>query len=153
HVRRKNVWLAVCTPPNPEIGKVRAIAIEGQSTEVLSEPKVTRTYAIWIDVALGAFLAIGAAAAAWWLYGYFRPVRTGAEQWFEADISRVWAVLTNRYSELHERSRLHPLFSLINSTFVYGLRQGLRLNGETAVRVWMSLCAALWAGLFYATSR
>jgi hypothetical protein len=89
----------------------------------------------------------------WEMYFYFRPLQAGSEQWFQGDISRVWIVLTDRYSGLHERSRIHPLFSLVCSSSVYVLRGLLRMDKEVAVHVWIAAMAGMLSGQLYATAR
>lgn len=106
-----------------------------------------------LDVIALGLLAALTAAGAWYLHGYFTPRQAGAEQWFQADLSRVWAVLTDRYSGYHERSRIHPLFSFVNSTIVYALRVVAGLDKDTAVRAWTAFTAAGLSALTYATAR
>jgi hypothetical protein len=122
------------------------------SSGAVSEPSPPPRVS-WLDLAAIGLLAAVAAGGAWYLYAYFSPRQIGSEQWFESDLSRVWAVLTDRYSGYHERARIHPLFSLVNSTLVYGLRRAGRLDAETAVRLWVSASAAALAALVYATAR
>ena len=107
----------------------------------------------WLDVLLGMVCAAVAGVVAWHLFELYKPLQIGSEQWFQADLGRVWAVLTDRYSGYHERSRIHPLFSLVATPAVYGLRRIVGFDTLAAVRVWTAACAALWAVGFFSVAR
>ncbi len=67
--------------------------------------------------------------------------------WFEADIPRVFANMTDRESN-HYRTKVHPLFSLIAFPLVYALRTAL-LEPITAVRMVIATVASVWISLLF----
>jgi hypothetical protein len=68
--------------------------------------------------------------------------------WFEADIPRVYAILSDRWS-LNDRSTVHPIFALLLFPPVYLVRMLLGVDPWTAVRIVYAGVAGVWiAGLF-----
>ncbi|MBP0005908.1 MAG: hypothetical protein J7642_19690 [Cyanobacteria bacterium SBC] len=72
--------------------------------------------------------------------------------WFEADIPRVFANMTDRQSN-HYRTKVHPLFSLIAFPPVYLLQKISDLDPTQSARVVIAIVAALWLGLLFALLR
>ncbi|NEQ30842.1 MAG: hypothetical protein F6K04_07550 [Leptolyngbya sp. SIO4C5] len=68
--------------------------------------------------------------------------------WFEADLSRVFQNMTDHNSD-HQRTQVHPLFSLIAFPPTYLLGRFFGLEAQTAVGLVIACVAAFWAaGLF-----
>ena len=72
--------------------------------------------------------------------------------WFEADVMRVFANMTDRFSD-HFRSQVHPLFSLC----AYGLFKLFAampgISKLTAVRLTIASSAAMWVCAFFSLLR
>ncbi|MBW4653956.1 MAG: hypothetical protein KME20_13105 [Kaiparowitsia implicata GSE-PSE-MK54-09C] len=72
--------------------------------------------------------------------------------WFEADISRVYANLTDRGSD-HYRTKVHPLFSLFGYLPTFALAKLLSTDRMTAVQIFVGAIAALWMTALYTLLR
>lgn len=72
--------------------------------------------------------------------------------WFDADIPRVFANMTERLSD-HYRVKVHPLFSLIAFSPVYVLRKALGIDAIAAVRLVIAAVASLWLGTMFVLLR
>jgi hypothetical protein len=72
--------------------------------------------------------------------------------WFESDIPRVTANLTDRFSD-NSRLSVHPLFSLLTFPFATLLRVGWRTDVVTAVRLLTAITAALCLGTLFGLLR
>jgi len=108
---------------------------------------------LYVDLALASSFFFGAFVLSWQTFSYLEPIAFKPEVWFQADIGRVERVLTDRYSGFHERSRIHPLFSLVDTPIVYGLMRVGGLDATTSIQLLIALVAGLWATLFYVCCR
>jgi hypothetical protein len=72
--------------------------------------------------------------------------------WFDADIPRIFANMTERTSD-HYRVKVHPLFSLIAFSPVYVLRKALGIDAIAAVRLVIAAVASLWLGTMFVLLR
>lgn len=70
------------------------------------------------------------------------------DTWFHGDIPRVFQNMTDRGSN-HNRIKVHPLFSLLAYSPVFFLHQFFNLDQIDAVRIVLSLVAALWLGTLF----
>lgn len=101
---------------------------------------------------LVAFVAVS--VVAWIATGLMdRRLLTVAsvDTWFEADVARVVENMSDRWSNNY-RSQVHPFFSLIAVPFVFVLRAA-SLDAWTAVRVFISIMAGMWASGLFAVLR
>ena len=76
---------------------------------------------------------------------------TADNVWFQADVGRVYANMTARYSN-HYRTKVHPLFSLATNPVIHVLYR-IGLKEESAVRVFVSFIAGLWLSSIYLVLR
>ncbi len=76
----------------------------------------------------------------------------GADLWFAADIPRVYANMTDRFSN-HSRTKVHPIFSLLAFPPVFLMHKVLGLDGVTAVRLAIAAVAALCIILLFGVLR
>ena len=60
--------------------------------------------------------------------------RSAMDVWFEADIPRVFANMTSRWSH-HYRTSVHPLFPILTYPPVFLLEKGVGLSSMQAVRI------------------
>ena len=72
--------------------------------------------------------------------------------WFQGDISRVYSNMTERWFG-HERTKVHPIFSLIAYPPTYLLKIVLGVKSIIAVRLVIAAIAALWIGALYVLLR
>lgn len=79
--------------------------------------------------------------------------KTFDDVWFTADIPRVVHSMAVSPQKGSLRFFLHPLFSEFTYPPVFILQHVFGLNAIEAVRVVMSIVAALWLGVFYALLR
>lgn len=73
--------------------------------------------------------------------------------WFESDQPRIFACMTNRYSESHYRTNVHPLFSVTGFLPVYLARKGFHVEPVIAVRIVSSVVAGVWAAMMFVVLR
>ncbi len=104
-----------------------------------------------IDTAFSTLLILVFLAAAWISFSFSGTlVATGASRvqdvWFDGDLARVFANLTDRFSD-HYRNAVHPLSSLLLSTPTIALTQ-LGLSAELAARLTMATGAGFLAMTF-----
>ncbi|MBW2236415.1 MAG: hypothetical protein JRG85_13580 [Deltaproteobacteria bacterium] len=74
-----------------------------------------------------------------------------ANQWFQADVPRVYGNMTQRESN-HYRTGVHPLFSIATYPPVSALRRA-GLDEERAVRALIAGAAGLWLAILYGVLR
>lgn len=79
-----------------------------------------------------------------------RAVKAG-NVWFQADIGRVYANMTDRNSN-HYRTKVHPIFSLATNPVVWALHKA-GLQKQNAVRIIVSAIAGIWLALIYLVLR
>jgi hypothetical protein len=108
------------------------------------------------DVVIPLALALTAAVASYLAQLELTPAvfdRTrGFDVWFESDLPRVYANMTDLDSN-HYRARVHPLFSLTSYSVVKGLRAVPGIDGLTAVRLFTAATAGAWIVTVYALLR
>jgi len=92
-------------------------------------------------VALAASAGIASYLGAQLIHPWLLTDR-GADLWFAADIPRVFANMTDRFSN-HSRTKVHPLFSLIAFPPVFLMQKVLGQDALTAVRLAIAAVAAL----------
>ncbi|MFB2976342.1 hypothetical protein [Microseira sp. BLCC-F43] len=96
---------------------------------------------ILLVVALAASAGIASYLGAQLIHPWLLTDR-GADLWFSADIPRVFANMTDRFSN-HSRTKVHPIFSLIAFPPVFLMHKVLGLDALTAVRIAIAAVAAL----------
>ncbi len=109
-----------------------------------------RSDAVW---AVGLFIASACVFAA--LAGYLGERvldHTTDDAWFEADVSVVFANMTDRDAE-HRRTRVHPISSIVAYVPVTILRAVFGWSGVAAVRCFNALVAGLWCATFFVLLR
>jgi hypothetical protein len=79
--------------------------------------------------------------------------KSSDDVWFESDQPRIFACMTNRFSEYHYRTNVHPLFSMAGFLPVYLARKGGHVEPATAVRIVSSVVAAAWAAMIFVVLR
>jgi hypothetical protein len=105
-----------------------------------------------IDLLILGLLFVAGATACW-----IRAERVHASgpptanQWFQADVPRVYGNMTRRESN-HYRTRVHPLFSIATYPAVSALTRA-GLDEERAVRALMAGAAGLWLAILYGVLR
>jgi hypothetical protein len=67
----------------------------------------------------------------------------GNDVWFESDLGRIVANMSEHRSD-HYRTEVHPLFSLMTTPLVYGLRALLGISAVPAIRIVVAATAATW---------
>jgi hypothetical protein len=111
-----------------------------------------QAYQYWRDILLIVIIVAVAGFASYQGAQLISPIifdeNTITVKWFTADTMRVFANMTDRWSD-HSRIKVHPLFSLIAFPPVYVLQTALGVEPITAVRMVMAAVASLWfAALF-----
>jgi len=98
----------------------------------------------WKDITIGLLLAISAGLLSYAGASHIdREILNVDDVWFQADIKRVYANMTNRWAN-HYRATVHPLFSLTTFPTVQVLQRVLRVETVTAVRITCALVASFW---------
>jgi len=77
---------------------------------------------------------------------------TAEDTWFEADLPRIYANMTDRQSN-HYRTKVHPLFSLAGYLPVYPIKKVFHVEPIVAVRGVSSIIAGVWAVTLFAVLR
>ncbi|HET9961312.1 MAG TPA: hypothetical protein VFQ34_03150, partial [Nitrospiraceae bacterium] len=98
----------------------------------------------WRDVATALLLSVSVGLLSY--YGSTlvpNAVLDIYDVWFTADSPRVYANLTNQYSE-QSRTKVHPLYSLLVGVPTLALRKLTKVPSPVAVQSVMSIVAALW---------
>lgn len=73
--------------------------------------------------------------------------------WFESDVPRVFAVMTDPGSKYHARNSVHPLFSLFSTSSVFLIKKALDVDLITAMRMVLATVAFLWLVVLFALLR
>lgn len=108
----------------------------------------------WPDLAIAfAFALIAAFGSYAGTLRLTKVVRAPAmsDVWFDGDIPRVSVTLTDRWSDKHQRARVHPLFPLLTVP-AYGLR-ALGVSQSGIVTAFTVLVAFLWPTVLFALLR
>lgn len=106
----------------------------------------------WADIAIIIVLMFAAGFASYQGSQAVDPVildeKTIVVKWFTADTMRVFANMTDRWSD-HNRIKVHPLFSLLTFPPVYFLNTVLGIKAIAAVRIVIAAVASLWLGTLF----
>ncbi|MDP8963869.1 MAG: hypothetical protein M3O33_07755 [Cyanobacteriota bacterium] len=114
-----------------------------------------RAYPYWQDILLAVALAAVAGFTSYQGAQLINPVIVDAQSndvWFEADVPRVFANMTDRNSDNY-RTKVHPLFTLITFPIVFVIKRALNLNQITAVHIVIATVAFLWLGTLFIVLR
>jgi len=106
------------------------------------------------DALMAAALGAAAVAFAEWRFRMFdlAILDSAPDLWFEADANRVIEANASRYSEMHFRTTVHPLYALFVSLPMVVLRHfGLSFDGAAAATV--AAGAFLFTATFYVSAR
>ncbi len=103
------------------------------------------------------FTAVCAAAAVWAviLLSHFEFLRVcrGFDLWFDSDPARTVSNIVARYSTFHNRSHLHPLYSLLFATPFVTIIKVFGLSTSAVTMLYVGLQSALYAGAAYLAMR
>ncbi|MGI8766008.1 MAG: hypothetical protein ACR2KM_05795 [Gemmatimonadaceae bacterium] len=108
----------------------------------------------WVDVIVALVFALIAALGS---YAGMRRLTTVvrapemSDVWFDGDIPRVSTTITDRWSEKHQRARVHPLFPLITVP-AYAAR-AFGVSPRTVVTGFTLIVAFLWPIALFALLR
>ncbi|MGA7933340.1 MAG: hypothetical protein WCA35_07320 [Kovacikia sp.] len=113
-------------------------------------------YQYQIDILVALILAIGIAISSY-LGSQTIPDSLftdlyAQDTWFGADLPTVFGNITSLQSD-YGRNNKHPLFPLLIFPPIFILGKLLHLDSVTAVRIIVSLTAALWIGLLFTLFR
>src|SRR4028119_791309 len=114
-----------------------------------------RAYPYWQDILLAVALASVAGFASYQGAQLINPVIVDDQSnnvWFEADVSRVFANMTERNSDNY-RAKVHPIFTLITFPIVFVIKSALNINPITAVHIAIATVAFLWLGTLFIVLR
>lgn len=106
-----------------------------------------------LDVALFLALFLAVSLCVWsvtGIGGHVKPmidVRAD-DVWFEADVDRVFADMTDRGAN-HYKTTVHPLFPLLLYPLVHTIQTLFHLDAIRAVRFVIAAAAGLWLAAFY----
>lgn len=96
------------------------------------------------DILLVTVLAVVAGLACYSTAQLIAPsVSKVFDIWFDGDSPRVFSNMTSRTGE-HYRVKVHPLFSLIAYTAVFGIRKVCNIAPSVAVTIVMATVASIW---------
>lgn len=113
----------------------------------------TRQFSVELAVVIGVLIAAGA----WGVFQFsqfdFLRLCRGFDLWFDSDPARTVANITSRWVIFHERSVLHPLYSLLVAGPFGVLQTVLGLPTSTLTAVYVATQSALFSGVAYATMR
>lgn len=106
------------------------------------------------DVVLATVLGLAAAAfAVWRFYGFdFSVMTTVFDLWYDGDAPRVVESNLDRFSQLHYRTAVHPLFALLVSLPLVIISK-LGLSPQAATALFIGASAFALAAMFYAAAR
>jgi len=109
------------------------------------------------SVELALFAAVLLAAGAWgvFLFSQFEFVRVcrGFDLWFDSDPARTVANITSRWASFHDRSVLHPLYSLFVAGPFEVLQAVLGLPTSTLTTLYVAIQSACFTGAAYGALR
>jgi len=108
-----------------------------------------------IELLIFAGVLIGAGAWAMHLFSHFEFVRLcrGFDLWFDSDPGRTVANLTSRWVIFHERSVMHPLYSLLIAGPFGMLQTALGLPTSALTALYVAVQAACLTGAAYGALR
>ncbi len=83
----------------------------------------------------------------------FERLCRGFDIWFDSDPGRTVAGVTDRYAPYHERSRLHPLWSMLIAAPVRLISRVAGLNIKDSIALYVALQAACLTSTIYIAQR
>lgn len=102
-------------------------------------------------------LAVCAAGAAWGVFQFsqfdFVRMCQGFDLWFDSDPARTVANYTSRWVTFHERSTLHPLYSILIAAPFGALGDVFRMPTSTLSALYVGVQAASFCGMAYVAMR
>ncbi|MEQ1608370.1 MAG: hypothetical protein ABL956_05285 [Hyphomonadaceae bacterium] len=102
-------------------------------------------------------LAVCTAGAAWGVFQFsqfdFVRMCRGFDLWFDSDPARTVANLSSRWGTFHERSTLHPLYSILIAAPFGALGDVLNLPNSTLSAIYVGTQAASLCGMAYVAMR
>lgn len=103
------------------------------------------------------FAAVLIAAGTWgaFLLSHFEFTRLchGFDLWFDSDPARTVSNITSRWAVFHERSVLHPLYSLFIAGPFAAVQDALGIPTSTLTAIYVALQSACLSGATYAALR
>ncbi len=110
------------------------------------------------DIAIIAILALCMAIGSYLISGWLNDQMQNtlvwvSDRWFDADIDRIYLLMTDRLSDGHDRSSTHPLFSIIAYQTMQAMTSILGIGPPRALRLIIAISAALWIVCLYSTMR
>lgn len=106
----------------------------------------------WRDLVLALTLSALAALGAFHAIQRLGGATLGSDTWFESDQERVYANMTRSNSN-HDRSKVHPLFSLASLVAVKALEKAGGFTALQAVHVVLVSVVFLWTLAFFGVLR
>lgn len=110
-----------------------------------------------LGIELLIFFGVCAVAASWGLYLFsqfdFLRMCRGFDLWFDSDPARTIANITSRWVIFHERSVMHPLYSLFVAAPFGAIGQIFALRTSTVTTIYVATQSALYAGAAYIALR
>jgi hypothetical protein len=101
--------------------------------------------------------AVCMVAAAWGVYLFsqfdFLRLCRGFDFWFDSDPARTIANITSRWVIFHERSVMHPLYSLFVAAPFGAIGEIFALRTSTVTTIYVATQSALYAGAAYVAMR
>lgn len=113
----------------------------------------TRRFSVELAIFAGVLIAAGVWAA--FLFSHFEFVRLcrGFDLWFDSDPGRTIANITSRWVIFHERSVMHPLYSLLVAGPFGMLQSALGLPTSTLAAIYVAVQSAFLTGAAYGALR
>jgi hypothetical protein len=113
----------------------------------------TRRFSVELAIFTGVLIAAGIWAA--FLFSHFEFVRLcrGFDLWFDSDPGRTVANITSRWVIFHERSVMHPLYSLLVAGPFGTLQSALNLPTSTLAALYVATQSAFLSGAAYGALR
>jgi hypothetical protein len=110
------------------------------------------------DVAIITILALSMAIGSYQLSGWLNDQMQNMlvyvnDLWFDADVYRIYYVMTDRMSVENDRSTTHPLFAIIAYPTMQAMTSILGIGPPRALRLLVAISAALWIVCLYSTMR
>jgi hypothetical protein len=113
----------------------------------------TRKFSIELIVFAGVLIAAGAWGVFLFSHFEFERLCRGFDLWFDSDPGRTVANITNRWSIFHERSVLHPLYSLLIAGPFGLLQAAFGMPTSTLTALYVAVQSALVSGAAYGALR